>query len=162
MIRCDRSNFRKEGIDHRGRKRLGGSGRQLVTSYLQSGNKMGECWCSALFLNQSRTPASGMVSPTFQIWLEVCPLSDSNHSFSEGKVWSRKLCSCLPALDPCESFGTCYYNLKSVKLLEHVSKCDSLKEKELLEVTGHMLLSFQRAWVLVGPTWPVVSGVKGL
>lgn len=51
VIRCDRSNFRKEETGHCGQKRLGGSGRQLVTSHLQSENKMGECCCSALFFS---------------------------------------------------------------------------------------------------------------
>lgn len=162
VIRCDRSNFRKEGTGHCGQKRLGGRGRQLVTSHLLSGNKMGECCCSALFFGSVQDSS---------LWDGVTHIPDmargvspkrSNHSFSEGKVWDRKLRSCLPALDPCESLGTCYYNLRSVKLLELVSKCDSLRGKELLEVTGHMLLSFQHAWVLLGPTWPVVSGVKGL
>lgn len=35
-----------------------------------------------------------------------------------------------------------------------------LQEKELLEVAGHVLSSFQRVWVLVDSAWPAVPVLR--
>ena len=122
-------NFIKEGTGYRGKKKKKARWQWAAAGHIVSAvGKQGR-WMlvfSSLLLIQFSSPAPGMASPTFQTWPVRLTVKRIRHSFSE--VWGRKQCSCFPALDLCESSGTCYYNLKYVKFLKHVSKCDSLKK----------------------------------